>query len=368
MCVTYHIRLNSLRQAIQKNGCDAFLIEDSINLFYMTGLELSTGKLLVHSKGADLLVDGRYLEICKKHSPFPVTQIEPPTFEAILKTPEFAHIHQLGFDTEKTSYKTYETLQKIVKNLVKEGCQIELIPLDSPLKGLRTIKELNEIQVLREAAILGSLGYDYVCSLLKEGITEQECAAELEIFWKRRGSKSLAFDPIIAFGANSSMPHYRAGKTKLQSGHIVLIDIGVNLGGYHSDMTRVVFFGKPETRLLAIHAIVQKAQQTALKLCRPGTTLGELDRAAREVIAEHGYAEYFTHGLGHGVGLDIHEFPVIKNVPAYASIPLEKGMVITIEPGIYLPGLGGVRIEDTVVINESGCENLTLRSSDPQFF
>lgn len=365
--MTYHIRLNTLKQTMQKSGCDALLIEDSINLFYMTGLELSAGKLLIHSKGADLFVDGRYLEVCKKHSPFPVKPLDPPTFEAILGSSEFLHIHKLGFDNEKTTYKNYELLQKSMKNLAKEGRQIELISVDAPLKLQRSIKDSGEIQVLREAASLGSQGFDFVCSLLKEGITEQECAIELEIFWKKRGSKAVGFDPIIAFGANSSMPHYRAGKEKLKSGDVVLIDIGVNLKHYHSDMTRVVFVGKPDTRLLAIHAIVQKAQQAALKLCRPGVTLGELDRAARDIIAENGYAEQFPHSLGHGVGLDIHEYPSLKNAPPFASIPLVNGMVVTIEPGIYLPGIGGVRIEDTVVITENGHENLTLRPTDPQF-
>lgn len=366
--MTYHVRLKTLHQTIQKNGCDALLVEDAINLFYLTGLELSSGKLLIHSKGAELLVDGRYFESCKKNSPFPVKLLDPPAFEALLKSPDFSDIHKLGFDTEKTSYKTYEALQKIIKSLAKDGRQIELFPIEAPLKQQRAIKNQEEIQILREAASLGSQGYDFVCSLLKEGMSEQECAVELEIFWKKRGSKAMAFDPIIAFGANSSMPHYRAGKEILRSGHAVLIDIGVNFKHYHSDMTRVVFFGKPETRLLAIHAIVQKAQQAALKLCRPGVTLGELDQAARNVIAEKGYAEYFTHSLGHGVGLDIHEYPTVKNTPPFASISLAAGMVITIEPGIYLPGVGGVRIEDTIVINEAGYENLTLRSSDPQFF
>lgn len=366
--MTYHIRLNALKQTLQKSGTDALLIEDPINLFYMTGLELSAGKLLVHSKGADLLVDGRYLEACKKQSPFPVKAIEPPNFETLLGSPEFSHIHKLGFDSEKTTYKTYESLQKIAKKLTNEKRQLELVPVDGPLKLQRAIKDSGEIQVLREAASLGSQGYDFVCSLLKEGITEQECAAELEIFWKRRGSKAVGFDPIIAFGANSSMPHYRAGKEKLKTGDTVLIDIGVNLKHYHSDMTRVVFFGQPDTRILAIHAIVQKAQQAALKLCRPGITLGELDQAARDVIAESGHAEHFPHSLGHGVGLEIHEYPALKNSPPFASVPLAKGMVVTIEPGIYLPGIGGVRIEDTVVITENGHENLTLRPSDPQFF
>lgn len=365
--MTYHNRLHTLQQTMQKAGCDALIIDNPTNLYYLTGLELSAGKLLVHSKGADLLVDGRYLELCRKNCPFTVKESDPPTFEVLLKSPEYQHIQKIGFDSDKTTYKSYELLDKIIKNIAKEGRQLEIISLDAPLKLQRAIKDAGEIQTLREAAILGSEGFDFLCGILREGIAEQECAIELEIFWKRLGSKSVAFDPIIAFGPNSSMPHHRAGKEKLQPGHAVLLDIGVNLKHYHSDMTRVVFFGTPNTRLLAIHAIVQKAQQAALAICRPGITLGELDKAARDVIAEYGYAEQFTHSLGHGVGLDIHEYPTIRNAPPFASVPLAKGMVITIEPGIYLPGIGGVRIEDTVVITEDGHENLTQRKTDPLF-
>lgn len=363
--MTYHARLHSLQQTIQKNGCDAFLLDDPVNLFYMTGLELSAGKLLVHSKGADLLVDGRYYETCKTKSPFPVRLTEPPTFESLLSSPEFTHIKKIGFDSEKTTYKSYGLLQKIASNICKEGRSLEFIPLDGPLKLQRAIKDAGELQALREAATLGSQGFDFMQGLLREGISEQECAIELEIFWKRLGSKGVAFDPIIAFGANSSMPHHRAGKDKLKPGQIVLIDIGVHFKNYHSDMTRIIFFGKPDTRLLAVHAIVQKAQHAALALCKPGTMIGQLDKTARDIIAEHGYGENFTHSLGHGVGLDIHEYPTIRNAAPFTETPLKSGMVITIEPGIYLPQVGGVRIEDTVVITEDGYENLTLRNSDP---
>lgn len=361
--ITYLNRLKILQQTVQKSGCDALLINDPTNLFYMTGLELSSGKLLVHSKGADLLVDGRYIESCKNNSPFPVRLSDPPTFESLLNSEEFSHIKKLGFDSENTTYKNYELLEKIISNISKTGRDLELTAIDAPLKLQRAIKDENEIQALREAADLGSKGFDFLCNLLKEGISELECALELEIFWKKCGSKGVAFDPIIAFGANSSMPHYRAGNETLKKGDVVLLDIGVNLNHYHSDMTRVVFFGEADSRLLDIHAIVKKAQQAALDRCKPGTTLGQLDQAARDIIAEHGYAERFTHSLGHGVGLDIHEYPTIKNAPPFAEIPLVKGMVITIEPGIYLPGIGGIRIEDTVVITENAHENLTKRKS-----
>lgn len=358
--MNYLNRLKTLQKTVQDSGCDALLITDPTNLFYMTGLDLSTGKLLVHAEGADLLVDGRYIESCKSCSPFPVRLSAPPTFEQILSSTEFSHLKKLGFDSENTSYKSYEQLKKLASN-----CNITLIPIDAPLKLQRSIKDESEIQALRDAADLGNKGFHFVSSLLKEGISEIECALELEIFWKKHGSKGVAFEPIIAFGPNSSMPHYRAGNEKLKEGDVVLIDIGVDLNHYRSDMTRVIFFGKPDARLLEVHDIVQKAQDAALALCKPGTTLGQLDKTARDIIGSYGYGDKFTHSLGHGIGLDTHEYPTVKNSPPFDEVPLVKGMVITIEPGIYLPGIGGIRIEDTIIITKNGHENLTRRKSEP---
>jgi Xaa-Pro aminopeptidase len=368
--MSYHSRLDNLQSILKSHACDALLIEDSIDLHYMTGLDLSAGKLLVHLNGAHLLVDGRYLEMCRKKSPFPVWQMEPPSLDALLAAPEFSHIETLGFDTQKTTYKGFQVLQKtasLSSSHAPNKPPIILRPLDSPLQPLRAIKDESEISTLREAAELGSLGFDFVCSLLKEGITEIEVATELEIFWKRKGGRSVAFDPIIAFGSNSSMPHYRAGSGILMKNDIVLIDIGVNFRHYHSDMTRTFFYGKPHDRLLEIYEIVRKAQEAALALCCPGTLIGTLDSAARNLIAQAGYGPNFSHSLGHGVGLNIHEYPTLKNAPPYHSIALAKGMVITIEPGIYLPGIGGVRIEDTIVITNEGYENLTKRPCNYPF-
>lgn len=360
--MTYHIRLHNLQKSIKQSSVDALLVDHKIDLMYLTGLELSAGQLLIHAKGATLFVDSRYFELCSKNSPFPVELIKDPNPLNILANLEFPAFKKIGFDSETTSYMNYEKLRKGL-----EGKGIQLVPIDSPIKWQRMIKDEAEINLLKEAAALGSQGFDFLCSLLKEGLTEEECSLELDIFWKRKGSKTVAFDPIIAFGPNSSMPHYRAGKVPLKKGQIALLDIGVNIKNYHSDMTRVVFFGEPDARLLAVHAIVQKAQAKSVALCRPGVLIGSIDSAARELIASYGHAEHFTHNLGHGVGLEIHEYPTIKNGPPFAQMELKPGMVITIEPGIYLPNIGGVRIEDTIVITEDGHENLTMRSTDPVF-
>lgn len=363
--MTYSNRLLRLQDYL-KNSCDALLVEDQLNIFYLTGLTLSAGKLLVHTRGAHLFVDDRYFELCERMSPYPVLKLDHPSFEKRLSSPDFSFIQRLGFDSDTTSVKNFMELEKYVDKAIQSGGDrsISLVPLDNPIKTLRMIKDAGEIALLKEAAALGSEGFDFLCTLLKEGISEVEIAVELEIFWKRRGSKSLGFDPIIAFGANSSMPHYRSGNERLKKGHVVLADIGVNYRHYHSDMTRMIFLGEPDPRIEKIYHIVRDAQKAALDLCRPGTLVADLDSAAREYIASQGYGDRFTHGLGHGVGLEIHELPVLKNISPHKEIVLSPGMVITIEPGIYLPGVGGVRIEDTVVITPEGHDNLTQRSTD----
>lgn len=352
-------RIKKLQSLLAQQRCDALLVDDHTNLYYLTGLDLSAGKVLVDAKGANLFVDNRYYEMCQKKSPLPVRLLESSSAEDLLSQASFSWIRSLGFDSTRTTHKAFQELDLICQRLT-----ITLAALDDPIGPLRLIKDEAEIRILTEAAALGSAGYDYVLTLLQEGITEEEIARALEIFWKQRGSKTIAFDPIIAFGQHSSMPHYRAGKGALKRGDIVLIDIGVNYQQYHSDMTRVVFFGPPDPRLLDIYAVVSEAQDKALEICRPGTLIGDLDKAARQHIIAKGFGEFFTHSLGHGIGLDIHEAPWLRNRPPFNQCPLEAGMVITIEPGIYLPGVGGVRIEDSVAIKTGGYENLTKRSKE----
>lgn len=352
----YKARLQRFQQRLSELACDAFMVENKTDLYYLTGLELSAGCLLIHTNGAHLFVDNRYTEICEKNSPFPVMTTGLVSFESYLTQKPFSYIKRLAIDAENMSYKGFSHLKKLLQG----NSSIEVVPMESPTKKLRSIKDPLEVKRLKESAALGYAGYKYISTLIHEGISEEDLAIELEIFWKKKGGRSPAFDPIIAFGANSSMPHYRAGSVKLVENQNVLIDIGVNFHHYQSDLTRVAFFGNPPQILFKIHEIVQAAQRAALALCRPGTTLGELDAAARNYISSHGYGENFTHSLGHGIGLDVHEFPTIKQTPPFQDVVLVPGMAITIEPGIYLPGIGGIRIEDSIIITENGHENLVL--------
>lgn len=360
--MNYTARLKRLQLHLQKEHCDILLIEDVTNIYYMTGLELSTGKLLVDAEGACLFVDSRYFENCQKQCPFSVILLKENSLEDWLC--ERTALSSFGFDSTTTNYLRFLELKKQAKALkdrLKEGQALKLMALPSPLRMLRCIKDAEEIALLKTAAKLGSEGFDFLCNSLASGVSEKELALELDIFWKRKGSKALAFDPIIAFGPNSSMPHYHPGNRRLKKGDCVLLDIGVNVKHYHSDMTRVVFFGTRSKKIQEIYEIVREAQQRALQLCKPGTLIKQLDVAARGYITQKGYGEHFTHNLGHGVGLEIHEAPTLSQKGPDKSLKLQEGMVITIEPGIYLADIGGVRLEDTVVITASGYENLTKR-------
>lgn len=334
-------RIERFTALFQKEGLDAFIITDPIDLFYLTGLELSSGTLVLRPDQYALLVDGRYLEVCQKGSPVPVFLKKDRPLKELL-----SGVTSCGIESESTTVASFLELQK--------ECGMTLEP-KILLERLRAIKVVNELQALKKAAKLGYEGYEYIRSLLKEGISEEELAFEVEFFWRKQGAEGLAFDPIIAFGKNSSMPHYRSGSSRLKEGDIVLIDIGVKLNHYHSDMTRTLFFGRPDPELEKIFAIVKEAQDRALANLKPGIAAGVVDDAARGYIALKGYGENFCHSLGHGVGLQIHEFPLLRKG---SEIILEEGMVLTIEPGIYVPGLGGVRIEDTVVITKEGYFNL----------
>ncbi|SCA63704.1 Xaa-Pro dipeptidase [Chlamydiales bacterium SCGC AG-110-P3] len=353
-------RIKKLQATLKSHGVDGLIIDDTTDLYYLTGLSLSLGRLLVTQRLARLFVDGRYYETATKQAPCPVT-LSPPTtlFDALEKT----KISSLGFDAAITTVQDLSALRKGVARVRRaRGSPVTLKPLTAPVAPLRMYKDASELRILRKAARLGNSGFEHVKTLLKEGVTEAEVAAKLEIFWLQQGGQSLAFEPIIAFGANSSKPHYSPGKTRLRLGQPILVDIGVTVDHYHSDMTRVLFYGTPKPIMKRVYHAVLEAQTAALALCRPGTSIADLDKTAREVLATHDLGDKFTHSLGHGIGLQVHEQPGIRQSPTTRKQRLAPGMVITIEPGAYLPNVGGVRIEDTVIITEQGHQNLTSPS------
>lgn len=350
--MTFQKRLQNFQKVLSNNKLDFFVIDDPFDLLYMTGLRLSAGKLLFHSGEAELFVDGRYIENAKKRSPFPVQKLSTSQLVKFFSMTNGSQ-NKVGFNSCTTTYQSYCNLQKFMK---AHDLDYELIALDNPLKELRSIKDNVEITAMKKAAQLAWRGFEYICSILKPGVTEGQVALDFEVFCKRNGAEDLSFEPIIAFGANTACPHHHSGSKVLQEGDAVLVDIGVIVDHYCSDMTRVVFFGEPDSELEKMYALVQRAHHRALALCKPGTKIKDLDIAARSVFSKENLEGYFLHSLGHGIGLQIHEYPPIKqDLPE--SLELKPGMVITIEPGLYFEEKGGVRYEDTILITQDGYEN-----------
>lgn len=344
------------KRLLEKARMEAVVVTAPVDLFYLTGVKLSSGIFLALSEGSVLFVDGRYFEAVKSQTCF---DVQLGTFEAMGKWIEGRpHVRQVAFDASTTTVAQLDQLKRAAS-------QVEWIAQSDLLRSVRAVKDPSELDKLRASARLGSEGFDFLCSRLEVGVTERQLARQLEIFWLEREGEGLAFEPIIAFGPHSANPHHRPTDQALSWGDSVLLDLGVQKERYQSDMSRVVFFGEVSSQIRDIYTIVRRAFEAATATCKAGVTVAELDATARRVIQEAGHGERFTHSLGHGIGLEIHECPILRQRSPDGEMQLAANMVITIEPGIYLPTIGGVRLEDTVIVRESGCESLTCRSLEP---
>jgi Xaa-Pro aminopeptidase len=353
--MNYSKRIENLQNYILEKNLDLLIINDPVSLIYLTGLEVSYGKLFITKDRAKLFVDGRYIQVAKENTILSVDIVnEKNLLDFIIET----RSQNIGFDSDKVSYHNFEKLNSFMQKIQnKYDFEMNLMPIFDPLKEFRVIKDLDEISIMKKAATLNWKGLEHVCLLLKEDITEKEIALEFEMFVRKNGADSLSFDPIVCFGKNSAMPHHIPSNTKLKKDDIILMDVGVCIDNYNSDMTRVMFFGRPDPIFEKIYSVVQRAQTKALSLCKPNTKLKDLDLAVKEVLREENYEKEYIHSLGHGVGLEIHEFPRIKFDSEDKDVVLRAGMVITIEPGIYIPNVGGVRYEDMILITNDGYEN-----------
>jgi Xaa-Pro aminopeptidase len=331
-------RIKALVKGLGDNAC---LLEDVYDLYYFSGLRLSCGTLLLSKKSNALFVDGRYFEKAKTQNILDVFPRE--NLKDHLKDFSF-----LLFDSAKTSVELFQERQKEFPHIFWEGA-----PLLT--KKQRAIKDVKEQEILRISAELAKKGFSFACEGIKEGIMEKEIAWRFEKFCREHGAEKMAFEIIVAFGDNSAFPHHRASDRKYREGEAVLIDAGCVVQGYSSDMTRTIAGASPEMHRLK--KVVEEAQEAALKKCKAGVSLKELDLAAREVMRKENLEQFYIHALGHGVGLETHEYPKLSYKGTDANVILEEGMVITLEPGLYLPGLGGVRREDTVIVRSNGIDN-----------
>lgn len=339
-----------IRQRMAAEGVESLVLLGLPNIRYLCGFTGTDGILLLTASRSIFLTDSRY--VTQAHKQVRADQIicYKNKFLQLVEELTRNQLQLVAFDADVMSVATLNELQALAPS------SITFQPLTEPLRSLRSCKSADELESLRQAANLNQQAYEEILPLIKPGVSERQIALELEFALKRLGGEVCAFDFIVASGERGALPHGVASDKLLQAGELVTIDFGTRVAGYHSDETVTLALGEIDGKLRQIFAIVLEAHDLALAAIRPGMLISELDAVARDFITAKGYGEYFGHGLGHGVGLEIHEYP---SVSAKTAEPLAEGMVITIEPGIYLPGCGGVRIEDTVLITATGHAVLT---------
>jgi Xaa-Pro aminopeptidase len=344
------MRLTKLREALTTEGLDAILITQPENRRYLSGFTGSTGVLLISQDQAVLATDFRYYEQVEKQAPdFRLAKVTA-RFETLL--PELIQqvgAKAVGFESAHLTVDQHQKWQEVAEGF-------ELVPTRELVEKIRAVKDEDELGKIRKAIALSDEALAHIADFIEPGMTEKEVAWELEVFMRTRGAERLAFDTIVGSGPNGAMPHATVSERVIQAGEPIVIDMGAVIDGYHSDLTRTICAGRADDKFREIHAIVLEAQLTAERDIRPGMQGKQADGIARQVIEQAGYGENYGHGLGHGVGLAVHEKPGVGRL---SEDVLEPGMVFTVEPGIYLPGWGGVRIEDIVVMREDGVEVLT---------
>ncbi len=336
------------------NNLDALLFTNLTNIRYLCGFSGSEGALLLTRMDGWFLCDSRYTTQAAIEVQDARIREFSAKYEDICALINEQGIRRIGFESSHTVVSDF-------RRLTERLPYCDLVGIGPSLDAIRSCKDQSECERLTAVAALASDSLQSALGKLRPGISESEFAMVLEFEMRTRGAESRAFDFIVASGVRGALPHGRASDKLLCSGELVTIDFGAVKDGYHSDETVTIALGQPDTRAREIHAIVKEAHDRAIAAVRPGVACRDLDEIARSYIRENGFGEYFGHGLGHGVGLEIHEKPVVS--PRSDAV-VEEGMVFTVEPGIYVPGYGGVRIEDTVLVTSDGCRLLTQAPKD----
>lgn len=348
-------KINRLREKFHELGIDGMMVIHPVNRLYMSGFTGSNGVLLITETEAKLITDYRYVEQAQNQSEdYEIvlhaghTGHKGKIFEEVVVQVKEMKISKLGFEQEHLSYGLFSRNQPLLT--------AELIPTKDVIENLRMIKTADEIKKLRVAAEITDKAYVHILNYVRASVSELDVAEELEAFIKKHGCTSTSFSPIVASGYRASLPHGRASDKIIEKGDMITIDFGANYEGYWADISRVVSVGEPVPELRKIHDVVLNSFENCVAGLRPGLTDQEVDYLMRENIIKHGFNEQSGTGTGHGIGLEVHEAPLFS---VLKDKVLEKDMVITVEPGIYLKGLGGVRVEDVILITENGREVLT---------
>ncbi len=345
-----NLRVQRLIEALERQGLPGMLISGTENRRYLSGFSGSAGVLIITPQAARLATDFRYYEQVREQAPdFELVEV-PQRMEQVLAR-EIADLGltRVGFESAALTYETYESWRKAMP-------QVELVPTTGLVEGLRAIKDEAELAAITEAVRVADQAMEHIMDTIRPGMTEREVSWELEVHMRTHGAEALAFTTIVAAGPHGAMSHAVVTDRPIQRGDPIVIDMGARVNGYCSDITRSFCVGEADERYLSVWHTVLEAQQAAERGIRAGMTGIQADAIARDLIYGAGYEGQFGHGLGHGVGLAIHEEP--RASMAYAGV-IPAGMVLTVEPGIYIPGWGGIRIEDMIVVGEDGSTILT---------
>jgi Xaa-Pro aminopeptidase len=354
-------RLDRLRDRLDEAGCDAVVVSELTNVRYLTGFTGSAALLLVTPDDAVFVSDGRYrdqssdeLSAAGVRAQIKIVPAAPDA--VVAEAARSAGVGRLGLEAGSVTWSQ----QRRWEAELFPGA--ELVPTSDLVEGLRLVKDAGEAARIRSACAIADAALEKVRSRLLERPTESEFGMELDATMRSMGAADVSFETIVASGPNGAKPHHRPGLRRIVEGDLVVIDFGALVEGYHSDMTRTVAVGAIDDRSREMLDVVLAAQDAGVRAVSAGVAAAEVDRACREIIDSAGLGDAFLHGTGHGVGLDIHEEP---RVSGRSTATLVAGHVVTVEPGVYLPGLGGVRIEDTVLVTDHGCDRLTLAPKDP---
>ncbi|MEH7354147.1 Xaa-Pro peptidase family protein [Neobacillus drentensis] len=342
-------KIERLRSDFSHHGIDGILITSPFNRRYISNFTGTAGVVLISHDKALFITDFRYIEQASSQCQgFEIVKFSSSIPEEVARLAKELGIQKLGFEEDYLTYSSFKIYEKEI--------EAELVPISGVVEKLRLIKTDAEINILKVAADIADAAFKYILDFIRPGKTELEVSNELEFFMRRAGATSSSFNTIVASGYRSALPHGVASDKKIEAGDLVTLDFGAYYNGYVSDITRTVAVGEPDVKLKEIYNIVLEAQLRGMDGIKPGITGKEADALTRNYITEKGYGEYFGHSTGHGIGLEVHEGPSLS---IKSDTILETGMVVTCEPGIYIPGLGGVRIEDDTLITKDHNQALT---------
>jgi Xaa-Pro aminopeptidase len=350
----FALRREKLLPALKPARTNAFLITALPNVRYLTGFTGSNAALLLTGERALLFTDPRYRTQASRESDCEIRIAKGPLSQEIAVAVRRLGVKSVAFERNRIGFEEHQALTEALAG-------VRLRPLTGAVEALRMVKSSDEIAAIRNSVRLNSQALDQALSHFKPSMTEVDLAAEIEYRMRRLGADGTAFDTIVASGERTALPHAHPVARRIQGDQLLLIDMGANVAGYASDMTRTFGLGKLDAKIRRMYSAVLESQLAAVAAVKPGITCAQVDRAARSVLRGYGFEKLFVHSTGHGLGLEIHERPRVGRKEA---TKLEPGMAITIEPGVYQEGIGGIRIEDTVVVTTHGCEILTPTSKD----